>query len=192
MIQSVIHDTLDVMLDIESGGFSTKKNPILEFGWGFLNPAFEIIAGDSICILPQPGMVIEQMAAMINGYTEERWAERGAIELAEAQRQVYQVFEPYQGLTMYGYNVKFDKKWTEVHFPELAAKVKEWRCVMEWYKRYCVANHIEIVQGTLKLESACKTAGYRQVDRHGALEDCFSTAGVSRFLVGAGIPIQDN
>lgn len=193
MIQPVQnHDFAGVYIDIESGGFSPKQNPLLEYGWGFLNQDYTIESGDSICILPQAGKVIEPTAAMINGYSEDRWAERGAIDIDAARARIIELFAPYDSIIAFAHNAPFDKNWTEEYIPEIMPKIREWQCTQKWLRRYCNANGIPIEKGTLKLENGCKLAGYRQVDRHGALEDCFSGAGLTRFLVSSGVPYRDN
>ncbi len=194
--------------DVETGGFSIEKNPILEIGYAFMDAEHNILEADVIPILPPEGTVlrlsrdqvipegtwiIEKEAADINGYHEAIWEERGAVSLKEAQHRLWNAVGKFRG-PFYGHNVSTEKRWIGQHFPNVAQLVTEWRCSMAMLRQYCKANGITTIgtrddpvtgakiPGTLTLAGGCKLAGVVARGAHGAFEDCVATSALLKFL----------
>ncbi len=196
-------DPTHLLIDIEGGGFDPKKHAFLEFGWALTDAEFNVLTGDSIYVLPQAGRTIEDQAAAVNGYTEDLWTERGAVPIEQAAETIKSRLAPYIGLPRYAHNAPYDIRFCSHYlcFPEVLGDkfrqddegktIPAWNCSQKLLREYCKKNGIDPkVKGTLTLENGCKLASYHRVDRHGAMEDCYSTAALLRFLHGAGMLSQ--
>jgi DNA polymerase III epsilon subunit-like protein len=197
---------MNLLIDIETTGFSVKKHSIIEIGWAFADDAFQIVAERQIYILPQEGKEISQEAVDINGYDEELWIKQGAKTLPEAQEMLKRSIEVeveclgQKPMPAYAHNARaFDKVWVDHHFPFMTTFISEWRCSMSIFKDYHAAASIPVVAsvrdpetkrvitpGTLTLAGICKTAGTSYRGAHGALEDCRSMAGALAWLKATG------
>lgn len=75
-----------IFIDTETGGLYPSQHALLSIGvctsWG-APPLTLYITADS-----QPGKTVDPEAAAINGYTPEKWAERGAMPLHEAMTKL--------------------------------------------------------------------------------------------------------
>ncbi len=189
-----------LILDVETGGFSLDRNPILEIGWAFVDKDLQVLAADSVHILPPNGTilktaedqvvpegtqwVIEKQAADINGYNEELWLQMNAVGYQAARDHFYQIMASYDKPVAWGHNVPTEDRWVKKHFPAFHPRVKDWQCSMKALRTYCKAKGIPIEKGTLTLQNGCKVAGYTNRGAHGALEDCLATVALMRFLRG--------
>lgn len=179
-----------IILDTESGGFQPEKHAFVEFGWGLVGPEFNIGLSDVIAMWPEPGKLMEQTAADINGYTENGWFERGAVSLSAARDVLGQLFETLpKPIIAWAHNAPFDRRFVAYNLPEVDKRIGEWRCTQKWLRAYKKSIGMDTKgKGTLSLKAGCELFGYRQVDAHGALEDVFSTAALLRGLTASGLP----
>lgn len=174
--------------DVETGGFSRKKDALLEIGWSLLDKDFKPITGDAICIWPEPGFEVSEEAANVNGFSKEAWEERQAVSLAEATERVNAALTPYAHLPKIAHNAfSMDKPWIEQYFPALCPAGVPWFCTMDLLRKYFKAQNIPIVKGSLTLDNLCKVAGYHRVDRHSAMEDAYAGSAGARWLQAQGM-----
>jgi DNA polymerase III epsilon subunit-like protein len=99
-----------VWVDLETGGLSEHRNPILEIAAIRTSPdASRVLGVFRRLTQPLAGLVVDEGARRVVGYSEARWA--GAAPLADALRE-FLAFCPPAPFTLGGFNVrKFDLKF---------------------------------------------------------------------------------
>lgn len=117
---------LDVVwIDLETGGTSQFKNPIIEIGAVRSDYSCrKVISHYEAKLAIPPGMWVETEAAVINGYTRALWqnAAEASVVLAEFAAWLPAKFIPA------GYNLKgFDRRFLVYNFEKYGIKEPGWR-----------------------------------------------------------------
>ena len=117
---------LDVVwIDLETGGTSQFKNPIIEIGAVRSDYSCrKVIAHYEAKLAIPPGMWVESEAAKVNGYTRTLWqnAAEASVVLAEFAAWLPAQFVPA------GYNFKgFDARFLIYNFEKYGVKEPGWR-----------------------------------------------------------------
>lgn len=170
-----------LIVDVETGGFSLERNPLLEIGWAFCDAEWDVIEADSVGVLPTPGLVIEPRAAEINHYSEAMWAEYGR-PLEQARETFLSAMESFRGDVCYGHNVSMEERWLGAHVPPFHGRIREWRCSLKALRAYCKWHGLSTDDGATKLENSHKLTGQPPQQAHSAMDDCISTAAVLKMV----------
>lgn len=198
-----------LIIDIENGGFDIKRNPILELGWTWTDHGFDVFDHGVIKIMPPTGTIlreskdqvitegawiIEKQAADVNGYDSLLWQEQGAVGYRDGIAQFTDAMHKYPISRVFAHNKSTEERWLGQHTPAFASQVKEWECTMSALRGYWRERGVtkpsgpvtnadgSVTPGQLTLAYACRLSGHTQSGLHGALEDCYATAALAKFL----------
>lgn len=179
-------------LDTETGGFKEKEHALLSIALVEIttNGAADRREIELFC-LPDAGKIITDEAAAVNGYTPEKWKERGALPLQHqllamgcwlyGQQTEENKNEPVEQIGIVAHNASFDKRFMvafeDAHCVPIT-KLVPWFCSLEKFRAICKQrrwfppNH--------KLDSLAHMCGhwapgYVRGD-HGALADARAAA----------------
>lgn len=174
-----------IVLDTETGGFNERKNPLLSVSLIRLLPDLSPGETKTIYILPRPGTVISEEAAKINGYTPEKWAERGAVPLVNAMKDMFDWVGSES--TAVAHNAKFDKRFVDYNFNE--ARVPScfhprWLCTFEASKKFTASRQIKVdshgLDSMVQLTGLYKVGHVREI--HEADEDALMCARLYKYM----------
>lgn len=196
-----------LIIDVETGGFSTTNDAIVEIGILEVDENFEITDSLQTYIIPEEGKEVSDGAANINGYSDELWG-KFADDHEPTEEELENVVEPLADLeTVRGqvrqwlegkkidiviaHNSPFDKRWFEAKFPTSAEDLGVWVCTMKGLKEHLKAQNIKPGKGDATLEAGCERYKYAEVTgeewgRHSALDDCYATRFVAEQLQKLG------
>jgi len=168
-----------VSIDTETGGFKSTTDALLSVALVEHNPDLSPGRSMNVFLLPEPGKVINEGAAKVNGYTPELWAARGAVPLVQGMQQIKGWLTP--GSRAIAFNAPFDRDFYTHN--ESMAKVAtglapDWICALKLFRalvkraNYEVQNH--------KLDSLAQVSGHWKVGHvrgdHQALDDAIACA----------------
>lgn len=127
--------TLDLIgTDTETGGVYPAVNPLLSIA---LVPSWDAPV-TTIYVLPEEGKIIEAEAAAVNGYTPERWAERGAVPLHRAMLMftaaLQQLLAEKKEARLVAHNAGFDRSFVEEAVRPFQIELPgryQWECSMQ-------------------------------------------------------------
>lgn len=198
-----------LIIDIENGGFDSKRNPLLELGWTWTDHGFDVFDTGVVKILPPEGTIIrsskdqiipegawiiEKQAADVNGYDRQVWEDQGAVGYREGIRRFMDGMGRFPINRVFAHNKSTEERWLGIHAPAFASQVKEWECTMaalrEYYKSKGVTKPTgtvvnpdgSVTPGQLTLAGSCRLTGHVHSGLHGALEDCYATAALAKWL----------
>lgn len=193
---------MNLIIDIETTGFSREKHSIVEIGWAITDPKFKIVHEDQIYIMAQDGKESSQEAIDVCGYDPALWEQRGAVSLEEAKELLKQklnldIRDPTSPpVVAWAHNaMSFDRPWVKHHFPFLDSTIGTWRDSIPVFRSYCESIGLRVVPstkdpetgrvvipGTLTLSGCTKLAEVPYTQAHGAIEDCRSLAACLAWL----------
>ncbi len=93
-----MNDIAAIITHVETGGFDSKKCAVVEVGLLVLDKNLEVLSGDTIPLIPDPGTIVEPTAAAMNGYDAAIWAQRHAIPSTELYGKLEAHFNAYHDL----------------------------------------------------------------------------------------------
>jgi len=186
-----------VIVDIESGGFSREKNPLLEVGALLVDHNLNILDHFHTYVVPDPALTVDPGAAEVNGYKPELWGifPTGHVATPEEEAAVYRPMcergevdslmlkwlGGHVGNTVgTAFNASFDRAWIAHHAPSFCAALHpEWICSMQAIKNVYKNNGIKVEKGMAKLGAVCDGFQYETITgekwaRHSALDDCYA------------------
>lgn len=174
-----------IALDCETGGFVAAKHALLSLAMveldQYMMPTDRRL---SLYILPEPGMTVEDDAARVNGYTPEKWEERGAVPLKIAMGKAA-AWLPQDSHAL-AFNAQFDKRF--VNIAEAMSGIqnrlgREWVCAYEKAKALTPVLGISVPNH--KLGTLATLAGYQwgPDGAHTAIEDALACAKVYKWLI---------
>jgi DNA polymerase III epsilon subunit-like protein len=175
-----------IAVDTETGGFDPRVNTLLSVSLVELDRDFLPTRTLDVFILPDPGKVVTPEAARINGYTPDKWAERGAVGLQAAMKKIA-AWMPRQSEAL-AHNAGFDKAF--VDDAEKATGVRtwlhpRWRCSMVAF--LAVNDALLLGAPDAKLETLAKMSGHwaalRDRGAHESLDDALACAAGYRWLL---------
>lgn len=103
--------------DVETTGLDSAQAEIISISMQLLGEDLSHIATETIYAFPSRGCPAE--AAAINGYTEELWQQRGAVNQRGLFDRIGSFTAEQKGLIPIGHNVKFDIGMLEALFKAL-------------------------------------------------------------------------
>jgi len=186
------------IIDIESGGFSREKNPLLEVGALLVDHTLEVVDHFHTYVRPAPGLAVDPGAAGVNGYKPELWGifpdghvptpeEEAAVlgpmcehHEVNAKLLAWASWSPDEDVVGSAYNASFDKAWIYHHAPQFAIKLHpDWLCSMQAIKDVYKSRGIKVEKGMAKLGAVCDGFKYQELtgetwNRHTALDDCYA------------------
>lgn len=181
-------------IDVETGGFHPGRHALLSIAavptWD-QEPFYQLI-------VPEPGLHVEPEAAWVNGYSDKRWAEGGAVplDLAFARFETWLEERPTE-ITSVGalaHNAGFDRAWMEwgvqcsgIDLTHLVAH--RWRCSMAAFQ-FCQDAGL-LPARPCSLDELCRLAGilHLRTPVHDALADArCCLAGYGWLLKVAAMP----
>lgn len=180
-----------IAIDTETGGFEPAANALLSIALVQLDDALMPVRDLELHILPEPNRTIEEGAAKINGYTPERWAERGAIPLRDAFLRVDAWLREVgaEGAQALAHNAPFDYRFVAHSEGLLGMRlplVTPWICSCSAFKAACPRLLLRPLNH--KLETLARLSGHWGPDfvrgDHGAKEDALACAAGYRWLQG--------
>lgn len=178
-------------IDVETGGFEPAANALLSIALVQLDAELMPVRDLELYILPESDRTVEEGAAKINGYTPERWAERGAVPLREALARValwlnerYTFDGAPQALA---HNAPFDYRFVrhqEMRTGLSLGFAEPWLCSCLSFK--LAAPTLKVRPLNHKLETLARTSGHWGPDfvrgDHGAKEDAHACAAGYRWI----------
>lgn len=177
---------IHVVLDTETGGFSTPRNPLLSVSLVELTADLDPGRILTVYMHPLPGQVVDEGAAKVNGYTPEKWAARGAVSLTEGIQRICAWVTP--GSKAVAHNAKFDKRFLDASFTacKLASPfLPEWSCTWEGMKM--IQKSMGIPMENHKLDTLAQLTGMYKVghvrETHEASEDALMCAHGYKWLI---------
>lgn len=185
------------IVDVETGGFSREKNPLLEVGILMVDEHLNIVDHFHTYVRPVTGLVVDPGAAGVNGYKPELWGifpeghvatpeEEAAIlgpmcDQHEVDSLIRKWFGGTDGQTVgSAYNASFDRAWMAHHAPGFTGMLKpDWLCSMQAIKQVYTSRGIKVEKGMAKLGAVCDGFKYQELtgetwNRHTALDDCYA------------------
>jgi DNA polymerase III epsilon subunit-like protein len=185
------------IVDVETGGFSREKNPLLEVGVLVVDHHLDVVDHFHTYVMPAPGLVVEPGAAEVNGYKPELWGifPEGRAPTPEEEAAVYRPmcergevdfllrkwFGGSDGTTVgSAYNAPFDRAWMAHYAPGFTGLLKpDWLCSLQAIKDVYKQRGIKIEKGMAKLGAVCDGFKYGEITgetwkRHTALDDCYA------------------
>ena len=156
-------------IDIESGGFKEKEHALLSIA---LVEVLDPIAARppreiELYCLPEPGKIITDDAAKVNGYTPELWAERGAKPLLQqllalGQWLLIDARAPGDIIDLVAHNAPFDRRFMEASEKALCVPITShemaWKCSLELFRNVC--RNRKWFPPNHKLESLAHMSGH--------------------------------
>ena len=194
------------VIDLETGGFSRVEHALIEVAVLLVDHNWEPVDHYQTYVHPEPGKIVEDSAAGVNGYTPESWGYFGdgtdpsdeqlaavvspLVTLAECRQQLSDWVANRGRWHGIAFNKGFDKSWTVEFLPELAAALHlEWRdpktAYQRWKKEQLGVKKLE--KGMTKLAAVCSDLQYEAVTgerwvRHTALDDCYAARFVASHM----------
>lgn len=188
---------LALIIDVETGGFSRDKHALVEVGALLCDHNWEPVDHFQSYIYPEPGKIVEDSAAGVNGYTPALWGDFGdgdpseedlaavvhpLVTLAECRERLRDWVGDRRGWHGIAYNKGFDKAWCSELLPEIVAPLySEWRDPKVAYERWKKAQLgvKKLDKGMAKLGAVCEDLNYEAITgekwvRHTALDDCYA------------------
>jgi len=176
-----LHDKPFVWLDTETTGLNPNLNDIIEI-------AIIRVENDGSEKVMHLFINVERpdnarpRALEINGYTPEKWAERGALDGAEAWRQIAESGILEEAIIA-GQNVRFDAAFINASFERHGI---ESRMDYHLYDTCTLAlEHLRPWVTSISLVPLCVALGVPVVDAHTALADTRMTMAVGEKLARA-------
>lgn len=159
-----------IAIDLETGGVDVGVNPVLSVAAVCSEGTFHRY------VIPVEGMVIDARAAEVNGYTEDRWRELGAVEMRQAAADLkawlISLKVPKNRLRPVAHNAAFDRgflAWmgrvTHYEFP----LDYHWECTMSMLSTLIRAGVVPA--GRVNLDRLCALTGFNRKEPHDALCD---------------------
>lgn len=103
-------------VDTETTGLSAEKSQIIEISMLMVDGGFNVIREKHIYALPDDSAFIDPKAVEVNGYSKEKWVERGAVTQAELFKGIVEFVKDHRGLRLLGHNVSFDRDFLKQLF----------------------------------------------------------------------------
>lgn len=165
-----------IACDTETGGFYPSIHALLSIcaccGWS--RETFEVY----ITVDSQPGKIVEAQAAEKNGYTLEKWAALGAVDLATAMRRFADWVQARRAEQRYAkvvcHHLAFDKAFLleaeRVTGIEMPGRY-DWRCSL--LKLAELMDEGVIERGSSSLDRLKELSGWTlpRSEEHNALQD---------------------
>jgi DNA polymerase III epsilon subunit-like protein len=171
--------TVKVSLDTETGGLDPAVAPLLSVSLVELTASLDVGRIATIYMNPLPGQTVHPKAAEVNGYTPQKWAERGAVSLREGMDRMLEWVVP--GSKAIAHNASFDKRFILAALAACKYEspfLPEWSCTMEAMKLISRRNNIRFPNW--KLDSLVQATGLYKVGHvreiHEAEEDAIMCA----------------
>jgi DNA polymerase III epsilon subunit-like protein len=179
-------------IDVETGGLQPGRQALLSIAavptWD-QEPFYQLV-------VPCPGLEVEEEAVKINGYSDKRWAEGGAVTLDVALGKLVDwLFErpmEIRKVQPLAHNAGFDRAWLAWGQQYSGIEVKalrehRWRCSMA-AMQFCQDAGL-LPEGKCSLDALCKLAGIDRPAVHHALADAAAClAGYGWLLKVAAMP----
>lgn len=115
------------IIDVETSGLDPAWHEMVDLGAIYVDPDGQELGRFFVRIRPQHPERLDPGAAAVNGYSEVRWRELGAVEEAEAVRRWLEFHAPLAAgrqVVFVALNVWFDQAFTTAL---LARNGKRWR-----------------------------------------------------------------
>lgn len=180
--------------DVETTGLDPLENEIISIAMLILDERFEVVREKVIYAFPEKPVTEE--AAKRNGYTPDKWLDKGAVSQAAMFSEVYNFVKPYNKLLPLGHNVKFDLGFLRSLFDDFDSD--EFKNFFSYHSLDTVTAAImfDMIQFhtmgvEYSLEKLCERFGIRLRNAHDALEDVRATVELFRHLyqvMGGSIP----
>lgn len=169
-----------IAIDTETGGTRPGQHALLSIAavasWAEHMPAVIYITPES-----QPGKIVEPDAARINGYTPERWAERGATDVRTAlcilDAFLTERFKAQPGAKMLAHNAGFDRMFLDEAAAVAGVRLPirhAWRCSMD--KMGTLMDRGIIPEGNLKLDRLGDLSGQWEPGQRPAIHEAGADA----------------
>lgn len=193
--------------DVETTGLDPRQCAIISIGFVVLDDKLNPIDNDEFYVQPFEGAIIEPKAIEINGYSHEKWDEKGAIDQEELLQRLdnalmyhtfsgprtaskNQIFGGIKKLIPLGYNVSFDLKFLKEFFVRHEESIGRYLesdavCVLKEVKKDDKSKqHVE--PDGHKLSNTCKRFEITNDNPHQALSDIRATIEVYKKLKEQG------
>lgn len=176
--------------DVETTGLEATDSQIISFAATLLDDEFKEIKSLYVYAMPENGCPEE--AARINGYTEEKWKERGALTQQDLYNKVSAFVDNAWRVTCVGHNVSFDISFLKALYLRFGSKALYDKS-FSWHSIDTLGSSImfDIAKqgrkgGNYSLSKLCSRFGISLgKDAHDAKADIGATVELFRYLVSA-------
>lgn len=174
------------VLDIETGGFSKKKNAIVEVAILFLNSDREIVEEYQTLIAPYPRNpeVAEEEGQLVS-YKEDAMAVHGipmeeimnGPSAEEVGAKIVELIMKHDAHVIVGHCAKgFDRPWIENFLERFGNGYKFRSCIDTCDLSKAIGSKVN------DLPFLCQKHGIEHIDAHRALADCHATLSLWKCL----------
>jgi len=175
-----------IAVDTETGGLDARLHPLLSITLVELDEDLAPKRTLDLYIKPYPDKEITPDAARINGYTPERWAEKGAVNLYAAMSEIAR-WMPRNSEAL-AHNAGFDKAFVDEAERLSGTRTwlhPRWRCSMVTF--LAVNDALRLGAPNARLETLATMSGHWAPDRvrgaHASLDDALACAAGYRWLL---------
>lgn len=180
-----MHKSNFVVLDVETGGFSFKKNPITEIAMVAVDyETLEILDKQQFYIKPYDDLFIDPKALKVTGLkisdikdgVDKKKAVKMILDFCKKNSKVRTI---QNRPIMVGHNVKFDWGFVESLFDRCGKNIKE-----SFVDRDCTMTLAKKANfKRLKLGEICEDLGIELTGAHRAMNDTLATVEVYKYFV---------
>lgn len=185
------------VLDVETGGFSTKDNLLTEIGFIILNPKLEEVERYVSYIKPyDSSKYLTKKAQELTGITMEVLLEKGKdlkFVLEEIKAIWAKYKKKYQKICLCGHNFKFDITFMEYVFDFVEGKQPDGKSAIYKYVDEQTEDTMRLAHrkwgnsgevADYKLGTLASHIGFTNTAAHDALYDVEATVVLFRYLIG--------